>query len=321
VRQCKAGMGKTFPSCLQQSPTFPCPFAPFPFMSRLPRGPRLRVTRPPWRPSRSHAVSPPSGPYPRRSSTANARRKRSEYASASKKSKSLRFNYGIFRAPARALREKSARPGRPPQETTCQTCLRIACDNISSALGFGPTVPVLRPTGPTMVNVTVNGRVVDIPSYQCRPGDPLIVVRDRKASPPNSLKATWNSPVWPTSLPIWSSTRTKLARQGECPDRAGKWGGRWKSTNCWWWGVLQPQGLILRGTFPLSSFACFSITPPLAGVFLMEGGPACQQPRMGYLCQLWFFTRGAGRRWALVEQTLIRWSSRWRRFSIQSAAS
>ncbi|MDI9406601.1 MAG: 30S ribosomal protein S4 [Chitinophagaceae bacterium] len=47
-------------------------------------------------------------------------------------------------------------------------------------LGFGPTVPGAR----QFVNhghITVNGRVVDIPSYQCRAGD-VIAVRERKAS-------------------------------------------------------------------------------------------------------------------------------------------
>jgi small subunit ribosomal protein S4 len=47
-------------------------------------------------------------------------------------------------------------------------------------LGFAPTIPAAR----QVVNhghITVNGRVLDIASYQCRPGD-VIAVRDREAS-------------------------------------------------------------------------------------------------------------------------------------------
>jgi len=56
-----------------------------------------------------------------------------------------------------------------------------------------------------MVHVTVNGRVVDIPSYQCRPGD-LIVVRDRKASR-QLAEGNLEFPGLANIPPIWSSTR------------------------------------------------------------------------------------------------------------------
>jgi small subunit ribosomal protein S4 len=47
-------------------------------------------------------------------------------------------------------------------------------------MGMAPTIPGAR----QVVNhghVTVNGRVVDIPSYQCRPGD-VIGIRDNERS-------------------------------------------------------------------------------------------------------------------------------------------
>jgi small subunit ribosomal protein S4 len=47
-------------------------------------------------------------------------------------------------------------------------------------MGMAPTIPGAR----QLVNhghVTVNGRVVDIPSYQCRPGD-VIGVKDKDKS-------------------------------------------------------------------------------------------------------------------------------------------
>jgi small subunit ribosomal protein S4 len=58
--------------------------------------------------------------------------------------------------------------------------LEMRLDNTVFRLGFGPTIPAAR----QVVNhghICVNGRVVSIPSYQCRPGD-VITVRDRDAS-------------------------------------------------------------------------------------------------------------------------------------------
>ncbi len=53
-------------------------------------------------------------------------------------------------------------------------------DNTVFRLGMAPTIPAAR----QLVNhghITVNGRVVNIPSYQCRPGE-VIAVRNREAS-------------------------------------------------------------------------------------------------------------------------------------------
>jgi small subunit ribosomal protein S4 len=53
-------------------------------------------------------------------------------------------------------------------------------DNTVFRMGMAPTIPGAR----QLVNhghVTVNGRVVDIASYQCRPGD-VVGVRDRDRS-------------------------------------------------------------------------------------------------------------------------------------------
>jgi small subunit ribosomal protein S4 len=58
--------------------------------------------------------------------------------------------------------------------------LEMRLDNTIFRLGMAPTIPAAR----QLVNhghVTVNGRVVNIASYQCRPGE-VIGVRDREAS-------------------------------------------------------------------------------------------------------------------------------------------
>jgi small subunit ribosomal protein S4 len=87
-----------------------------------------------------------------------ARRKRSEYA----------------------IRLKKARAQEGSTGTNLLKLLENRLDNMCFRLGFGPTVPGAR----QLVNhghVTVNGRVVDIPSYQCKAGD-VIAVRERKQS-------------------------------------------------------------------------------------------------------------------------------------------
>jgi small subunit ribosomal protein S4 len=58
--------------------------------------------------------------------------------------------------------------------------LEMRLDNTVFRMAMAPTIPAAR----QLVNhghVTVNGRVVDIASYQCRPGD-LIAVRNREGS-------------------------------------------------------------------------------------------------------------------------------------------
>lgn len=58
--------------------------------------------------------------------------------------------------------------------------LEMRLDNTIFRLGMAPTIPGAR----QLVNhghVTVNGRVVDIPSYQCKPGD-VLGVRDTDRS-------------------------------------------------------------------------------------------------------------------------------------------
>ncbi|MFM2312148.1 MAG: hypothetical protein RLZZ04_1424 [Cyanobacteriota bacterium] len=110
-------------------------------MSRY-RGPRLRVVR---RLGDLPGLTRKSArkAYPP-GQHGQSRRKRSEYAIRLEEKQKLRFNNTIFR------------------------------------LGMAGTIPAAR----QLVNhghITVNDRVVDVPSYQCRPGD-LIKVRNRDRS-------------------------------------------------------------------------------------------------------------------------------------------
>ncbi len=151
----------------------PCPDS---YMSRY-RGPRLRVTRRlgdlPGLTRKSAKRAYPPGQH------GQARRKRSEYAIRLEEKQKLRFNYGISeRQLVRYVKKARAQEGSTG--TNLLKLLENRLDNICFRLGFGPTIPGAR----QLVNhghISVNGRVVDIPSYQCKAGD-VITVRERKAS-------------------------------------------------------------------------------------------------------------------------------------------
>jgi small subunit ribosomal protein S4 len=107
------------------------------------------------------------------------RRKRSEYAVRLEEKQKLRFNYGITeRQLLRYVRRARRSPGSTGQ--ILLQFLEMRLDNTIFRMGMAPTIPSAR----QLVNhghLTVNGRRVDIASYECRPGD-VIAVRNREAS-------------------------------------------------------------------------------------------------------------------------------------------
>ena len=140
------------------------------------RGPRLRITRrlgdlPGLTRKAAKRSYPPVSTAKPVASALNTQ-------SVSKKSRSFASTTDL-RASACALREESARPGGSTG-TNLLKLLENRLDNVCFRLGFGPTVPGAR----QLVNhghVTVNGRVTDIASYQCKAGD-VIAIRERKCS-------------------------------------------------------------------------------------------------------------------------------------------
>jgi small subunit ribosomal protein S4 len=140
-------------------------------------GPRLRITRRlgdlPGLTRKSARRAYPPGQH------GQARRKRSEYAIRLEEKQKLRFNYGVSeRQLVRYVKEARRRAGSTG--TNLLQLLEMRLDNTCFRLGIAPTIPAAR----QLVNhghVTVNGRVVDIASFQVRPGD-VIAVRDREAS-------------------------------------------------------------------------------------------------------------------------------------------
>jgi small subunit ribosomal protein S4 len=145
-------------------------------MSRY-RGPRLRIVRRlgelPGLSRKSPRKSYPPGQH------GQNRRKRSEYAIRLEEKQKLRFNYGVSEKQLIRYVRKARRTGGSTGQALLEF-LEMRLDNTIFRMGLAGTIPAAR----QLVNhghIMVNDHVVDIASYQCRPGD-VIKVRDRDRS-------------------------------------------------------------------------------------------------------------------------------------------
>ncbi len=145
-------------------------------MSRY-RGPRLRVVRRlgelPGLTRKAAKRAYPPGQH------GQNRKKRSEFAVRLEEKQKLRFNYGLSERQLLRYVRKARRASGSTGQVLLQL-LEMRLDNTVFRLGMAPTIPSAR----QLVNhghVTVNGRSVDVASYQCRAGD-VVSVRDRPAS-------------------------------------------------------------------------------------------------------------------------------------------
>ena len=145
-------------------------------MSRY-RGPRLRIIRRlgdlPGLTRKSAKRAYPPGQH------GQNRKKRSEYAVRLEEKQKLRMNYGLTEKQMLRYVRRARRVTGSTGQVLLQL-LEMRLDNTVFRLGMAPTIPAAR----QLVNhghVTVNGRVVDIASYQCRPGE-TVGVKDREPS-------------------------------------------------------------------------------------------------------------------------------------------
>ena len=145
-------------------------------MSRY-RGPRLRIVRRlgdlPGLTRKSARKAYPPGQH------GQGRRKRSEYAIRLEEKQKLRFNYGVTEKQLVRYVRKARRVAGSTGQTLLEL-LEMRLDNTIFRMGMAGTIPGAR----QLVNhghITVNDRVVDVSSYQCRPGD-VVKVRDRDRS-------------------------------------------------------------------------------------------------------------------------------------------
>lgn len=145
-------------------------------MSRY-RGPRLRIVRRlgdlPGLTRKSARRAYPPGQH------GQARKKRSEYAIRLEEKQKLRFNYGLTEKQMLRYVRRARRVTGSTGQVLLQL-LEMRLDNTVFRLGMAPTIPAARQLV-SHGHVTVNGRVVNIPSYQCRPGE-AIGVSNREQS-------------------------------------------------------------------------------------------------------------------------------------------
>lgn len=107
------------------------------------------------------------------------RKKQSEYGIQLNEKQKAKYTYGVLERQFANYFEKASRKSGVTGIILLQT-LESRLDNVVYRLGIAPTRAAAR----QLVNhrhITVNGRVVNIPSYLVRPGD-IIAVRERSKS-------------------------------------------------------------------------------------------------------------------------------------------
>ncbi|MCY3628660.1 MAG: 30S ribosomal protein S4 [Rhodothermaceae bacterium] len=145
------------------------------------RGPKQKIARrfnePLFGPSKSLERKPnPPGQHGQK-----RRRRESEYAVQLKEKQKAKHIYGVLERQFKNLFEKAARKKGVTGENLLRF-LEARLDNTVFRFGFGSTRRQARQMV-THGHILVNGQVVDIPSYQLRPGD-IVSVRPRSRQNP-----------------------------------------------------------------------------------------------------------------------------------------
>ena len=138
--------------------------------------------------------------------------KKSQYCIRLEEKQKLRFHYGLTE---RQLLQYVRIAGKAKGSTgqVLLQLLEMRLDNILFRLGMASTIPQAR----QLVNhrhVLVNGRIVDIPSYRCKPQD-IITAKDEQKSGTliqNSLKSAPRKEL-PTHLTLYPFQYKGLVNQ------------------------------------------------------------------------------------------------------------
>ncbi len=118
--------------------------------------------------------------YPPGAHGANKRRRKaSEYGIQLKEKQKVKYTYGMLEKQFRNLFEKASRSKGVTGEVLLQL-LESRLDNVVYRLGISPTRDGARQLV-SHRHITVNGNVVNIPSYSLNPGD-LVGVREKSKS-------------------------------------------------------------------------------------------------------------------------------------------
>jgi small subunit ribosomal protein S4 len=175
-------------------------------MSRY-RGPKLRIVRrlgelPGLTTKTTDRLYPPGQHGPAK---ANKKSSTSEYGLRLQEKQKLRFNYGVSEKQLFSYVKEARRlPGATG--TLLLQLLEMRLENIVYRLGFAKTIPGAR----QLVNhghLTVNGKRVNIPSFQCKPND-VIAVKDKAPSKALVKSALETANVVPSHIEL---DKAKLA--------------------------------------------------------------------------------------------------------------
>jgi small subunit ribosomal protein S4 len=112
-------------------------------------------------------------PHPPGQHGPGSRRKPSLYATRLREKQKLRVHYGLTERQLRTIAEHAARR-RGHTATLIAERLELRLDNVVFRAGFARTIPASR----QLVrhgHITVNGRIVDIPSVSLRRGDVVAI--------------------------------------------------------------------------------------------------------------------------------------------------
>ena len=107
------------------------------------------------------------------------RKKTSEYGIQLREKQKAKYTYGILERQFRNTFEKASRSKGVTGEVLLQM-LEARLDNVVYRLGVGPTRAAARQLV-SHRHITVNGRVVNIPSFGLKPGD-IVGVREKSKS-------------------------------------------------------------------------------------------------------------------------------------------
>ncbi|MDP6419091.1 MAG: 30S ribosomal protein S4 [Candidatus Krumholzibacteria bacterium] len=129
-------------------------------------------------------------PYPPGQHGRGRRRKVSEYGIQLTEKQKLRYLYGVLEKPFRNYFAKAASM-KGVTGTNLLQLLEARLDNMVYRMGFAPTRRMARQLVGHR-HFLVNGKLVDIPSYRCKPGD-VVSLREKSRKNAHILEAIKNS--------------------------------------------------------------------------------------------------------------------------------
>lgn len=150
------------------------------------RGPKAKIARRFNDPIFGHSKALQKKAYPPGQHGRGRRRKQSEYAIQLMEKQKAKYTYGVLERQFANLFDKASRKSGITGEILLQL-LEARLDNVVYRMGISPTRRGARQFV-SHKHITVNGEIVNIPSYSVKPGD-VVGVREKS----KSLEAITNS--------------------------------------------------------------------------------------------------------------------------------